>query len=130
MDLLKKYIDYAAMESKELRDLVSSDISKTNDPSPPTPNQIEFWANWVEMSAFLDTTFLGGVGEWGDDEWTQSQSKHCHKEQSPAQKLLGRVFSHSPKFFCSPSIVVVVLIRNLKSVETQGHPTRNFEKQS
>ena len=67
MDLLKKYIDYAAMESKVLRDLVSSDISKTNDPSPPTPNQIEFGANWVEMSAFLATTLLGGVGEWGND---------------------------------------------------------------
>ena len=39
MDLLKKYIDYAAMESKVLRDLVSSDISKTNDPSPPLPPQ-------------------------------------------------------------------------------------------
>ena len=37
MDLLKKYIDYAAMESKELRDLVSSDISKPSD--PPLPPQ-------------------------------------------------------------------------------------------
>ena len=41
MDLLKKYIDYAAMESKELRDLVSSDISKPSVPSPPSPNKIE-----------------------------------------------------------------------------------------
>ena len=65
MDLLKKYIDYAAMESKVLRDLVSSDISKTSDPSPPTPNKIKFWANWVEMSAFLATTLLGGGGGWG-----------------------------------------------------------------
>ena len=65
MDLLKKYIDYAAMESKVLRDLVSSDISKTSDPSPPTPNKIKFWANWVEMSAFLATTFLGGSGGVG-----------------------------------------------------------------
>ena len=37
MDLLKKYIDYAAMESKELRDLVSSDISKLA--IPPLPPQ-------------------------------------------------------------------------------------------
>ena len=63
MDLLKKYIDYAAMELKELRDLVSSDISKPSDPSPPSSNTIEFWANWVEMSAFLATTLLGGG--WG-----------------------------------------------------------------
>ena len=73
MDLLKKCIDYVAMESKELRDLVSSDISKPSDPSPPSPNKIESWANWVEMSAFLVTTLLGGVGEWGDDGWTQSR---------------------------------------------------------
>ena len=70
MDLLKKYIDYAAMESKELRDLVSSDISKPSDPFPPSPNKIESWANWVEMSAFFGG---GGVGEWGDDGWTQSR---------------------------------------------------------
>ena len=70
MDLLKKYIDYAAMESKELRDLVSSDISKPSDPFPPSPNKIESWANWVEMSAFFGG---GGGGEWGDDGWTQSR---------------------------------------------------------
>ena len=29
---------------------LSSDISKTNDPSPPTPNKVEFGAKWVEMS--------------------------------------------------------------------------------
>ena len=68
MDVLKKYIDYAAMESKVLRDLVSSNIRKTSDPSPPTPNKIEFWANQVEMSAFFATTLLGV--EWGDDGWT------------------------------------------------------------
>ena len=130
MDLLKKYIDYAAMESKVLRDLVSSDISKTSDPSPPTPNKIKFWANWVEMSAFLATTLLGGVGEWGDDGWTQSQSKHCHKEQSPTQKLLGRAFSHSPKFFCPPSIIlVVVLIRiKLEVGRNSGAPNKKFWK--
>ena len=38
----KKYIEYAAMELKVLRDLVSSNIRKTSDPSPPTPNKIEF----------------------------------------------------------------------------------------
>ena len=43
---------------------LSSDISKTSDPSPPTPNKVEFRARWVEMSAFLATTLLG---KWGDD---------------------------------------------------------------
>ena len=87
MDLLKKYIDYAAMESKELRDLVSSDISKPSDPSPPSPNKIESWANWVEMSAFLVTTLLGwgggGVGgEVGGRRMNPKQIKNCRKEQS------------------------------------------------
>ena len=119
MDLLKKYIDYAAMESKELRDLVSSDISKPSDPSPPSPNKIESWANWVEMSAFLVTTLLGGGG-WGSGGTTDEPK--ADKKLSYGAKLNvkfpWRVFSHTPKFFCFPSIVVVVLIRNLKSAET------------
>ena len=83
MDLLKKYIDYAAMESKELRDLVSSDISKPSDPFPPSPNKIESWANWVEMSAFLVTTLLGGGGGGvGGRRMNPKQIKNCRKEQS------------------------------------------------
>ena len=78
MDLLKKYIDYAAMESKELRDLVSSDISKPSDPFPPSPNKIESWANWVEMSAF----FGGGGGGVGGRRMNPKQIKNCRKEQS------------------------------------------------
>ena len=52
------------------------------------------------------------------------------KEQSPTQKLLGRAFSHSPKFFCPPSIivVVVVLIRNLEVGRNSGVPSNKFLK--
>ena len=46
---------------------LSSDITKTSDPSPPTPNKVEFGAKWVRMSAFLATTLLGGVGERRDE---------------------------------------------------------------
>ena len=46
---------------------LSSDITKTSDPSPPTPNKVEFWAKWVRMSAFLATTLLGEVGERRDE---------------------------------------------------------------
>ena len=35
------------------------------DGTVPTANKIKFWANWVEMSAFLATTFLGGSGGVG-----------------------------------------------------------------
>ena len=41
---------------------LSSDITKTSDPSPPTPNKVEFGAKWVKLSAFLATTLLGEVG--------------------------------------------------------------------
>ena len=46
---------------------LSSDITKTSDPSPPTPNKVEFGAKWVKMSAFLATTLLGEVGGRRDE---------------------------------------------------------------
>ena len=42
---------------------LSNAINKPRDPSPPTPNKVEFRAKWVRMSALLATTLLGGVGE-------------------------------------------------------------------
>ena len=53
----------ATMEVKSIGTF-SSGISKTSDRSPSTPNKVEFWVPWVEMSAFLATTL---IGEWGDD---------------------------------------------------------------
>ena len=41
---------------------LSSDITKTSDSSPPTPNKVEFGAKWGKLSAFLATTLLGEVG--------------------------------------------------------------------
>ena len=51
----------ATMEVKSIGTF-SSGISKTSDRSPSTPNKVEFWVPWVEMSAFLATTLLGGGG--------------------------------------------------------------------
>ena len=45
----------------------SRDITKTSNPSPPTPNKVEFGAKWVKMSAFLATTLLGEVGGRRDE---------------------------------------------------------------
>ena len=45
---------------------LSSDISKTSDPSPPTPNKVGSGAKWVKMSAFFGhNTLLGEVGGGG-----------------------------------------------------------------
>ena len=52
-----------------------SDITKTSDPYPPTPNKVEFGAKWVRMSAFLATTLLGGVGERRDEP--KAEQKNC-----------------------------------------------------
>ena len=43
----------------------SSDITKTSDPSPPTPKKVEFGAKWVKLSAFLATKLLRKVGDDG-----------------------------------------------------------------
>ena len=40
---------------------LSCDITKTSDPSPPTPIKVEFCSKWVKMGAFLATTLLGEV---------------------------------------------------------------------
>ena len=41
---------------------LSSDITKTNDSSPPTPSKVEFCSKWVEMSAFFGHNIAGGSG--------------------------------------------------------------------
>ena len=81
---------------------LSSDISKTNDPSPPTPNKVEFWTPWVEMSAFLATKLLG---QWGDDgmspKWIKKLSlkTECLKCNNYLEEFFHTVLS---SLFCSP----------------------------
>ena len=37
-------------------------ITKTSDPSTPTPNKVEFGAKWVKMSAFFGHNIARGSG--------------------------------------------------------------------
>ena len=87
---------------------LSSDISKTNDHSPPTPYKVRFWTPWVEMSAFLATTLLGTVGGRRDEPKVY-QKIVIKSRVLKMQQLLGRVFSHSLKFFNLFRIVITVL---------------------
>ena len=43
---------------------LSSDIIKTSDPSPPTPNKVELGAKWVKISALFGHHIARGSG-WG-----------------------------------------------------------------
>ena len=53
----------------------SSDITKTSDPSPPTPNKVEVGAKWVKLSAFLATKLLRKVGgRWDEPKAEQNLS--------------------------------------------------------
>ena len=54
---------------------LSSDITKTSDSSPPTPNKVEFGAKWGTLSAFLATTLLEEVGGGGDDGMNPKPNK-------------------------------------------------------
>ena len=38
------------------------DITKTSDPSPPTPNNVEFGAEWVKMRGFFGHNISRGSG--------------------------------------------------------------------
>ena len=78
----------------------SMDITKTSDPSPSTPNKVEFGAKWVKLSAFLATKLLRKVG--GRWDKPKAERKLVLRMQNPTELLLGRAYSHSPKFFCPP----------------------------
>ena len=43
------------------------DITKTSDPSPSTPNKVEFGAKWVRISAFFGHNIARGSGGGGGE---------------------------------------------------------------
>ena len=52
---------------------LSSDITKTSDPSPPTLNRVEFDAKWVKLSAFFGHNIARESG--GDDGMNPKPNK-------------------------------------------------------
>ena len=52
---------------------LSSDITKTSDPSRPTPNKVEFGAKWVKLSAFFGHNIDRGSG--GNDGMNPKPNK-------------------------------------------------------
>ena len=94
---------------------LSSDITKSSDPSAPTPNKVEFGAKWVRMSAFLATTLLGGVGERRDEP--KAEQKIVLRSRVLPNNCLEGLFHTVPSSFvlhcCHViNIIFMVKIRN------------------
>ena len=90
------------------RDL-SRDISKTSYPSPPTPNKNEFWAKWLEMSAFLATALLGGGGVGGRQHEPKADQKIVFSSRVLRKNYMAKGFFTQSQVLLS-SIVVIRLI--------------------
>ena len=71
----------------------------SSDPSPPTPNKVEFGAKWVKMSAFLATTLLGEVGGRRDEP--KAEQKIVLRSRVLRNNCLEGIFTQS-QFFCPP----------------------------
>ena len=76
---------------------LSSDITKTSDPSPPTPNKVEFGAKWVKLSAFLATTLLGEVGGRRDEP--KAEQKNVLRSRILRNYCLQGLFHTVPSSF-------------------------------
>ena len=69
---------------------LSSNISKTSDPSPPTLNKVEFWSPWQETSPFLATTLLGGGS--GGEPSDEPKANHKIVNRSRVLKVIIRTY--------------------------------------
>ena len=78
---------------------LSSDITKTSDPSPPTPNKVEFGAKWVKLSAFLATTLLGEVGAGGRQGEPKAAQKIVLRSRVLQDYCLEGLFHTVPSSF-------------------------------
>ena len=79
---------------------LSTDITKTSDPSPPTPNKVEFGAKWVKRSAFFGHNIARGRWGGGDDAMNPSaEQKNVLRSRILRSYCLQGLF---PKFICPP----------------------------
>ena len=73
-------------------------ITKTSDPSTPTPNKVEFGAKWVKMSAFFGHNI--GKGSGRDD----GMNPKPNKKLSLGAESYGTI---AWKGFCAQSQVLL-----------------------
>ena len=85
------------MEDKNGWDL-SSEITKTSNPSPPTPNKVEFGPNWVEMSGFFWPQHCWGVVRGRRDE-PKTEQKIVLRSRVLRNNCLEGLFHTVPSSF-------------------------------
>ena len=71
---------------------LSSDITKTSDPSSPTPNKVDFCAKWVEMSVFFGHIIAGGRGGEGLRDEPKGEQKIVVRSGVLRNKYLEGLF--------------------------------------
>ena len=74
---------------------LSSDISKTRDPFPTTPNKVEFWTKWVEKSAFFGQNIAGGTGGGGQGDEPKADQKIVIRSRALSNNYLEWLFHTS-----------------------------------
>ena len=86
---------------------LSSDITKPSDPSPPTPNKVEFGAKWVKLSAFFGHNIARGSG--GDD----GMNPKPNKKMSLGAESYGIIACKG--FFTQSQVLLSSIIVGLKN---------------
>ena len=76
---------------------LSSDITKTSDPSPPTPNKVEFGAKWVKLSAFFGHNIARRAG--GRRNEPKAEQKNALRSRILRNYCLQGLFHTVPSSF-------------------------------
>ena len=71
----------------------------SSDPSPPSPNKVEFGAKWVKMSAFFGHNIARGSGGRRDEP--KAEQKIVLRSRVLRNNCLEGIFTQS-QFFCPP----------------------------
>ena len=78
---------------------LSSDVTKSSDPSPPTPNKVGFGANWVKMSAFFWPQHCKGKWRGGRRDEPKAEQKIVLRSRVLRNYFLVGLFHTVPSSF-------------------------------
>ena len=76
---------------------LSSDITKTSDPSPPTPHKVEFGAKWAKKNGFFGHNIARGIGGRRDEP--KAEQKIVFRSRVLRNNCLEGLFHTVPSSF-------------------------------